>query len=55
MCHICALALRHPGLDKRDLQRLNPKPLSDLVMLNPPSQKTDKSSASNNLPSPQAD
>lgn len=50
MCRFCALASRYPGLGKQNLQRHQSQPsLSDLVR-----QKTDKSSTSNNLPSPQA-
>jgi hypothetical protein len=35
MCQICRLALHHQRFSQRDLQILNPKPLSVLVTLNP--------------------
>lgn len=35
MCQVCTLVLRHQQLNQRDLQLLNPKPLSVLVTLNP--------------------
>lgn len=39
MCQLCALALRHSGLDKQNSQLLNPRPLSVLVTLNPQPKK----------------
>lgn len=51
MCQICALSLRHSELSKQGLSQreryLNPKPLSVLVMLNPPAQDSNPSSTSN--------
>ncbi|MBD0262421.1 MAG: hypothetical protein ICV78_06745 [Tolypothrix sp. Co-bin9] len=42
-------------MGKQDLERLNPNSLSGLVKVNPPLKKTDKSSASSNPASPQAE
>jgi hypothetical protein len=46
MCNICALALRHQGLNKRDSLLSNTKNLSVLITLNQQTPKPDKSSAS---------
>lgn len=54
MCQICTLALRHQKLKQRDLQLLNPKPLSVLVMLNSPPAQIDKSPASKQQTSTQS-
>ncbi len=48
MCNICALALRHQGLNKRDSLLSKTKNLSVLITLNQQTPKPDKSSTSNN-------
>ena len=47
MCNICALALRHQGLNKRDSLLANTKNLSVLITLNEKTPKPDKPSTSN--------
>jgi hypothetical protein len=46
MCKICALALRHQGLNKRDSLLSNTKNLSVWITLNQKTAKPDKSSTS---------
>jgi hypothetical protein len=46
MCNICALALRHQGLNNRDSLLGNTKNLSVFITLNQKTHKPDKSSTS---------
>jgi hypothetical protein len=48
MCKLCALALRHQGLNKSDSLLPNTKKLSVFITLNQQTPKPDKSSTSNN-------
>ena len=48
MCNICALALRHQGLNKRDSLLSNTKNLSVWITLNQQTPKPDKPSKSDN-------
>ncbi len=48
MCNICALALRHQGLNKRDSLLPKTKNLSVWITLNEKTPKPDKSSTSDN-------